>query len=282
MTRLVHHEISRYLEASVSRGDELEDLIDKVFCLFQCIIKSGEPVYKEEALYEVEICPGVTLCDLIYGSTDSGLSRDCLYAFRSMIDQSPIINTEDLGKATLIGTIGVIPGESEFDLDLEGDWISFVRRDLVQNHKSLENFYADFSIAFPRLKFSNKFPQCMDTFAGGHSGYAGVITRSLSSLNDDWTGFVAGDLPATLREFSTSSRCPTSLEGNGDRKDALTFPFSTISERSEFILCEPHMKLESSDAVGDTEYYYHRIYFSPRFHNGFGEKILVGHAGKHL
>lgn len=282
MTRLVHHQTDRYLGLEITQPEMFEEISERLINLYTTIVESGEIVNKEASLYEVEVFPGIALCDIIYGVTENHLSRDCLFAFRSMIDQSPIINHQNLADASMIGTIGLIPGRAEFELDKKEDWLSFVRLDLTQNEKSVVEFYADFSIAFPRLKFSNKFPNCMNTFDGGHSAYSGIIIRCLASLNDDWIEASSGDLPAILRTFSTQSRCPTSLEGNGGRKDALTFSFSLGSEHSESVLCEPHMKLESSDAAGDTEYYYHRIYFCPRRHDSFAGKVLVGHAGKHL
>ncbi|MGG7557565.1 hypothetical protein [Pseudomonas sp. ES3] len=282
MTRLVHHQTDRYLGLETIQQEQFEELSERLIKLYTAIVESGEIVRKEELLYEVEIFPGVALCELIYGATENHLSRDCLFAFRSMIDQSPILNHQHLADASIIGTIGLIPSRTECELEKKEDWVTFVRLDLTQNEKVVEDFYADFSIAFPRLKFSNKFPGCMNTFDGGHSAYSGIITRCLASLNDDWGDASGGDLPALLRTFSTQSRCPTSLEGDGDRKDTLTFSFQLGSEHSEFVLCEPHMKLESSDAPGDTEYYYHRIYFCPRRHNSFADKVLVGHAGKHL
>ncbi|MCK3828254.1 hypothetical protein [Pseudomonas sp. W2Aug9] len=282
MTRLVHHQTDRYLRLETLQQEKFEELSERLIKLHTDIVESGEVVRKEESLYEVEIFPGVALCDLIYGAAESHLSRDCLFAFRSMIDQSPILNHQNLADASIIGTIGLIPSRAECELEKKEDWVNFVRLDLTRNEKVVEDFYADFSIAFPRLKFSNKFPGCMNTFDGGHSAYSGIITRCLASLNDNWGDAIGGDLPALLRTFSTQSRCPTTLEGDGDRKAILTFSFPLGSERFESVLCEPHMKLESSDAPGDTEYYYHRIYFCPRGHNSFADKVLVGHAGRHL
>lgn len=282
MTRLIHHQTARYLGSGIIRPGQLEELSERLVALYTAIVESGEIVRKEESLYEVEVLPGIALYEIIYGATESHLSHDCLSAFRLMIDQSPIINNQNRADVSITGTIGLIPGREECELDKIEDWISFVRLDLGRNEKTVEDFYADFSIAFPRLKFSNEFPGCMNTFDGGHSAFSGIIIRSLTSLNDAWVEADGGDLPAMLRAFSTQSRCPTSLEGDGNRKEALTFSFSLGSEYSESVLCEPHMKLESSDTEGDTEYYYHRIYFCPRRHNSFADKILVGHAGKHL
>lgn len=68
-----------------------------------------------------------------------------------------------------------------------------------------------------------------------------------------------------------------STEGNASRKKDFTFQ---IEDKS--VCCEPHIKLSKSDVVGDSEYYFHRIYFHegvPTLKKG---KIIIGHIGKHL
>ncbi|MGE7990036.1 hypothetical protein ACQKPE_03105 [Pseudomonas sp. NPDC089554] len=280
MSRLLHHANERYNGNGEIQESQLEDCTERLVTLHKIIVDSGEVVRKEDSLYEVEIFPGVSVCDVIYGDATKLLSHDCLASFRLMIDQSPILNKQHLDNASTVGTLGLLQGGSANDLTSNDDWVQLVRLDLSLNAKSVKDFYADFSAAFPRLKFSNDFPDCMNSFDGGHAPYAATITRSLASLNDDWVENKNGDLPEMLRVFSSKSRFPTSLEGNGARKKALTFSFSLDRDRSELVLCEPHMKLERADIQG--EYCYHRIYFCPRAHDGFYDKILVGHAGRHL
>lgn len=282
MTRFVYHSTDRYLGSEEINKDRFEAVLDKLLELYRTIFESGETVWKEESLYEVEIFPGIALCDLIYGAVDLGISQDYLAAFRDMVNQSPIIIRQDLTDASVVGTIGLASGSADLDLSNIQNWVSLVRLDLTLSDNSVERFFSDFLIAFPRLKFSKEFPDCLNTFSGGYRAYRGVITRCLTSLNDHWIDVSDGDLSTMLRAFSTQSKCPTTMEGNGKRKQAFTFAFSSGPEHSELAICEPHMKLESSDTVGDTEYYYHRIYFYPRNHNSFADKILVGHAGKHL
>ncbi|WKV98443.1 hypothetical protein PYV50_09565 [Pseudomonas sp. H22_DOA] len=197
-----------------------------------------------------------------------------------MFDQSPLLEENHINEAILTGTIGLYESNSENSLKTASDWMHFVRSDLITNEKTVEKFYADFTTAFPRLKFSNLFPACLNSFDGGHPRFTATITRCLSSLNDDWICDAKGDLPLMLRAFSSKSNCTTTLEGNGERKEALTFKFSSGHEHFEQVLCEPHMKLEHADDLG--EYFFHRIYFCPRQQAKFENKILVGHAGKHL
>jgi hypothetical protein len=280
MTRLLHHRNDRYNGNGAIEEHHLEDCAERLVSLHKVIVDSGEVVRKEDSLYEVEVLPGVSLCDVIYGDAAKSLSHDCLAGFRLMIDQSPIMNKQHLDNASIVGTLGLLPGEDDNALASNGDWVRFVRLDLSLNIKPVKDFYADFLVAFPRLKFSTDFPDCMNSFDGGHAPYSATITRSLASLNDDWVEEENGDLPAMLRAFSSKSNCPTSLEGNGERKKALTFSFSLDRDRSESVLCEPHMKLERADVQG--QYHYHRIYFCPRSHDRFYNKILVGHVGKHL
>ncbi len=280
MSRLLHHQNERYNGAGGIQENQLEDCAERLITLHKVIVDSGEVVRKEDSLYEVEIFPGVSLCDVIYGDGAKYLSHDCLASFRLMIDQSPILNKQHFDNASIVGTIGLLHGKNDNELASSGDWVRLVRLDLSLNIKPVTDFYADFSAAFPRLKFSNEFPDCLSSFEGGHIPYSATITRSLASLNDDWVENKNGDLPEMLRAFSSKSKCPTSLEGNGARKKALTFSFSLDSDRFEPVLCEPHMKLERADVQG--EYCFNRIYFCPRVHASFEGKILVGHVGKHL
>lgn len=280
MTRLIHHGIDRYNGTAAISQEELEAYAERVINLYQTISDSGSVVRKEADLYYAEVLPGVLLCDLIYDAAEVKLSPDCLYNFRLMIDQSPLLEESHINEALISGTIGLYKSDKENSLSINSDWMHFVRGDLTNNVKTVEAFYADFTAAFPRLKFSSDFPACLNSFDGGHLRFAATITRCLSNLNDDWSYDAQGDLPLMLRAFSSKSNCTTTLEGNGERKEALTFKFSSGSEHSEQVLCEPHMKLEHADNL--CGYFFHRIYFCPRQHAKFENKILVGHAGKHL
>lgn len=280
MTRLVHHEVARYEGKAAISNEELEVYAEQLIYLHKTILESGEAVRKSGDIYYIDVMPGITLCDLIYDPSLAKLSNDCLNNFRLMIDQSPLLGEEHFREASVIGTVGLFYSANEGALNVNSDWIHFVRADLSKNQKPVNDFYSDFKVAFPRLKFSNDFPACLNSFDGGHSSFSATITRCLSSLNDYWFYEGPGDLPKMLREFSTKCNFSTSLEGNGDRKPALTFTFSSGADSVEYVLCEPHMKLEYADNPG--EYFFHRIYFSPCRHESFSNKILVGHAGKHL
>ncbi len=280
MTRLVHHSCARYHGTAEISNDELETRAQDAINLYKEIIKGGDSVKKEESIYDAEVMPGITLCDIMYNSQIRRLSPDCLSNLRLMIDQSPPLTQLHLDEALLTGTVGLYSSTTPNSLASSGDWIHFVRTDLVKNQKPVDEFFSSFKLAFPRLKFSTEFPLCLTTFSGGHSQFTGIITRSLSSLNDDWVQDEKLDLPKTLRLFSSKSNCSTSLEGNGERKTALTFTFNADRDLSEHVLCEPHMKLEQSDSSG--QFFYHRIYFCPRSHESFKDKILVGHVGRHL
>lgn len=280
MTRLIHHGIDRYSGTAAISQEELEASAEQVINLYKTISNSGGVVRKDAELYYTEVLPGILLCDLIYDAAEVKLSPDCLYNFRLMIDQSPPLEEKHINEALTSGTIGLYKSDNENSLSIDSDWMQFVRDDLKTNTKSVEEFYADFTAAFPRLKFSSSFPACLNSFDGGHPRFTATITRCLGSLNDDWSYDAHGDLPLMLRAFSSKSNCTTTLEGNGERKEALTFKFSSELEHFEQVLCEPHMKLEHADDL--CGYFFHRIYFCARQHSKYDSKILVGHAGKHL
>jgi len=281
MSRLLHHEIERYIGGGEIKADNVEDYVQRLVLLFKYIDFYGEKVKKTYELYDAEIFPGVSICDFIYAEGQKYLSRDSLFSFKLMIDQSPILSQRDFDEALIVGTLGLIVRAEKNAISVVEEWLNFVREDLSSNDKSCEEFYSDFAAAFPNLVFSSAFPECLKTFSGGHELFSRLIVSCLTSLNNNWEGS-GGDLPNLLREFSVKSSCETTLEGDGRRKPDFTFTFAVNKEKNISILCEPHMKLTSSDRVGDGEFYYHRIYFCPRHHEDFKGKVLVGHAGKHL
>lgn len=70
-----------------------------------------------------------------------------------------------------------------------------------------------------------------------------------------------------------------STEGDATRKKDFTFRIDTYNTE---ICCEPHIKLCKSDNPGDSQYYFHRIYFHEGVSTLFNGKIIVGHIGEHL
>lgn len=88
-----------------------------------------------------------------------------------------------------------------------------------------------------------------------------------------------------LKRISQIAHLPedATLEGDAERKKDLTFTFTEEKGSTHSLCCEPHMKLCRSDRYpGDSEYYFHRIYFHEGAKNVCDGKIVVGHIGNHL
>jgi len=83
--------------------------------------------------------------------------------------------------------------------------------------------------------------------------------------------------------FSRECNVEAAPEGDIHRKSELTFNFEDAnSNKAVPIYCAPHLKLRRSSLLGDTHYYFNRIYFHPGKPDVNHGKILVGHIGAHL
>ena len=281
MPRIVFHCASHYANPCVLPIDEFTECIERLLDLHQYISSTGEPIFKEEEVYEAEIQPGLLVWQLLYENHGSILSRDNIKLLQLALDQARQSTSVALAQATIQGSLGPFSNAQANTLESYGDWYNLVRKSLATEPQEPPAFCDDFRAAFPRLIFSDAFPNCINTFDGGYKRYSRTLVHCLSALNDHWQ-WDGGDLTQYLRAFSAQSNVSTTQEGNGDRKPALTFSFKADSDRLEAVLCEPHMKLTQSDVPGDNTFYFHRIYFYPRAHVTFQGKLLIGHAGEHL
>jgi hypothetical protein len=113
------------------------------------------------------------------------------------------------------------------------------------------------------------------------------IIAHLGYLNDYFNQYKATPYlrRETLKAFSGGCALDeeATIQGNLKDKSKITFMFENDRNMLESICCEAHLKLCYSDKhPGDSEYYFHRIYFhegKPSIQNG---KILVAHIGKHI
>lgn len=281
MPRIVFHCASLYTNPQVLPDVELTESVEQLLDLHSYIFSTGEPIYRDERVYDAQIQPGLQVWQLLFENHGNFLSRDNIRLLQIALDQARQSTTAIIAQATILGTLGPFRQNSANELTNYGDWHNHVRKSLATEPQELDAFCDDFRVAFPRLKFSEAFPNCINTFDGGYKRHSIALVHCLSALNDHWQ-WDGGDLTQYLRAFSTQSNTPTTQEGSGARKPALTFSFKISDNRSERVLCEPHMKLTQSDVAGDDKFYFHRIYFYPRPHTNFQAKLLVGHAGEHL
>lgn len=282
MPRTVFHCAARYEGSGEGCENDLASRIEGLIGLDDSLRAVGERVCKEDAVWEVEIQPGLPVHQLLFDEQLGLLSRDVRSALSLAIDRAVSITQGELAMSEIQGALGPFPADGVTELNSEADWRGLVRIQLEAEPGVAEDFFADCCLAFPRLKFSQDFPDCIGTFDGGYAANSGVLVKALTALNDQWSIHESGDLKQILKIFSALCGFSTTMEGNGDRKGALTFTFKVDDKRSETVLCEPHMKLDASGAAGDNTFHFHRIYFNPRAHASFEGKVLVGHAGKHL
>lgn len=281
MPRIVFHCATRYTNPCVLAPNDFTEHVELFLDLHQYILSTGEPIYKDDAVYDAEIQPGLLVWQLLYENPGDFLSRDNIKLLQIALDQAKQSTSTAIVQATIQGPLGPFSNADADTLERYEDWHDLVRKSLTTEPQEADTFCKDFRAAFPRLKFSTSFPDCINTFDGGYQRYSGVLVQALAALNDHWQ-WDGGDLSLYLRAFSTQSRFLTTQEGNGERKPAFTFSFKADDDRSEAVICEPHMKLSQSDVAGDNTFYFHRIYFYPRPHITFQGKLLIGHAGEHL
>jgi hypothetical protein len=248
--------------------------------LAEQIKATQEPIYKNEDIFYAKLGSDYQFWQILYESTCQVLTRDQVVALQLHVDQSKTLREGQIAASSVTGALGPFPSNEDM-IDDEHGWRSLVRRHLAAEVHDPGPFCEAACVAFPRLQFSAEFPDCLNTFDPSYNDFAQTLIQALTALNDRWNKFEGGDLPATLREFSSLTSIETTLEGNGERKNALTFKFAAKDVEAEEVLCEPHMKLSQSSTAGDNTFYYNRIYFSARCHSKFGDKILIGHAGKH-
>jgi hypothetical protein len=198
------------------------------------------------------------------------------------IDRAVSATLAELEALGTVGELGPWAEQRPPSINTLNQWIAVVREQLKAYRGDHDGFFLECSLAFPDWVFSKRFPDCLDTFNGELNDFIPVIVSALISLADDMPECMKQ--PTThecMKAFTARSGFVTSMEGNVDRKDALTFQFAG-DDGTVKVLCEPHIKLHCSARAGDTEYYYHRIYFSTAEHAEFKGKTLIGHIGEHL
>jgi hypothetical protein len=238
-------------------------------------------IHKEESLYYAEILPDLALYKILYESCE-GIDRDMQRLLQLAIDTAvptTLAKLEDLGA---VGELGPWAEDGARSIDAVDRWTAVLREHLKAYEGNHEGFFLECHEAFPNFVFSQDFPDCLRTFKGDLSDFAAEVVSALISLAKDMPECM--EQPTThecMRAFTAKSGYETSMEGNADRKNALTFRFMG-KDGTLRILCEPHIKLHRSTRAGDTEHYFHRIYFSSTEHTEFEGKILIGHIGGHL
>lgn len=255
--------------------------LDALLALDGELREAGYAIHKDGELYYAEILPDIALYQILFESPGE-ISRDMQMLLQLAIDRAVPTNLAELEAKGAVGELGPWAEDCEQSINALKQWIALLREQLKAYQGDHEGFFQEAGRAFPDFVFSKRFPDCLNTFKGDLNNFVAVIVSALVSLADDMPECMA--MPTThecMQAFTAMSGYETSMEGDADRKDALTFQFSG-KDRTIQILCEPHIKLHCSARAGDTEYYFHRIYFSSAEHAEFKDKTLIGHIGEHL
>ncbi|MER9687888.1 hypothetical protein [Mesorhizobium sp. M0139] len=275
------HSLGRYDPPSGATLESLIGRLEALLVLDDELREAGYAIHKDENLYYAEVLPGIALYQILFESPE-GIGRDMQRLLQLAIDRTVSTTLAELEARGAVGELGPWAEEGARSVNDLDRWIAVMREQLTAYQGDRDGFLLECRQAFPDFEFSKRFPDCLGTFKGDLIDFVAVIVSALVSLADDMPKCM--EQPTTqacMKAFTAMSGYETSMEGDADRKEALTFPFAG-KDGTIRILCEPHIKLHCSARAGDTEYYFHRIYFSNAEHAEFKGRTLIGHIGEHL
>jgi hypothetical protein len=276
---------------------QLHERIEHLASDCQVIREQGkETIFRCDSIYEISIFKQQSIMDVIWPNTEL-LGRDQRLYLQLVIDHST---------STTLSNDEIIELLTEHDEDLvngllclhriesalipdehlvysENDWRKFHRHFLGVYPATPNYFLQECGKCFPHLHFHERNGHTLGSFKEGYTVFARTIVKALGYLNDDFRRYLnTGDVPGSLKAFSSVSGFETTNEGELSRKPSFTFDFTSSTGNVESVCCEPHIKISRSDSAGDNTFYFYRIYFH------FGKasisegRILVGHIGAHL
>ena len=275
------HSVGKYSSPPGATPKALVGRIEALLVLDRELREAGYAIHKEDGLYEANVLPGLAFWQILYESPP-GISRDMQRLLMLAVDTMVTTTVTELEALGAVGELGPWAEDTVRSINALEKWTETLREQLKTYKGDREGFLLECRQAFPDFVFSKRFPDCLGTFKGDLNDFVAVIVSALESLADDMPECMEQpNTQACMKAFSAKSGYETSMEGNADRKDALTFQFASKDGEIR-ILCEPHIKLHCSARAGDSEYYFHRIYFSSAEHAEFEGKTLIGHIGEHL
>ena len=280
----------------------IEQLEDKIKLLSDDYLhirqyKETDKILVHPSIYEECIYEDLTIEDFLYSKKwRNYFDRDTQKYLSIIIDHSE--QTED----TLEDVIEVLLPEHSEDLvhgllclhqveEIDeqflvydkSNWLAFHRHFLGLYPKNVNHYFKECEKYFPDLYFHERNEEMIGKI---FPHFVKKIIYYLSALNDEFIKYKNEPYQRieTLKSFSIGCNLDqeASTEGDAKRKKDLIFEFLTDENKSESICCEPHLKLCKSDNNGDSEFYFHRIYFYEGKENIADGKILIGHIGEHL
>lgn len=260
--------------------------------------KDRDCIKKHDSIYDEYLFEDLTVADILYSGKGKGIfNRDIVEHLRTVIDKSesddiePLEVIRDLLQAhnedNVWGLLCLHKIESVDEKYLvysKHNWLDFHRYFLGLYPKDAPFFFQECTKYFPDLFLHERNQH---TIISVFPLFVKKMIQHLTYLNDDFSDCKVNpyNRNETLQRFSAYCNLDevASTEGNANRKKDFTFEFMNAKKQMEKICCEPHLKLSRSDKYpGDSEYYYHRIYFHEGKKDIADGRILIGHIGKHL
>ena len=275
------HSLNRYDPPIGATPEALVHRFEELLLLDGELRQGGYDIHKDENLYYAEVLPNIALYQLLF-ENQGYLSRDMQLQLQLALDRSMSKTLADLERRGAVGELGPWAEDGARSINALDQWVATLHEQLKKYNGDRESFFLECRLAFQDLVFSKNFPNCLGSFKGDLNDFFPVIVSALISLSKYMPKCMEHTTTQEcMKAFSAMSGYETSMEGDASRKDALTFQFAG-KDGTVRIVCEPHMKLNDSACPGDSEHYFHRIYFSSTQHPEFKGKILIGHIGKHL
>ncbi|MCP4109370.1 MAG: hypothetical protein GY749_28245 [Desulfobacteraceae bacterium] len=278
---------------------ELEDKIKYLSIDYDYIrkYKETDKIYVNPDIYTVHIYPDIKVVDFLYDKrAKSQFDRDTIEYLRIIVDKS---NQSNITKEDVVDILETHDESTVYGLiclheieDVDGKYLVYNKHNWLEFHRYFLGLYpcnSEFCINECRKYFPNLFfhERNIDTADKILDNFSKKIIYHLSALNDNFTKYkqIPYNRNYTLKIFSIGCNLDeeASSEGNIKHKKFFRFDFKNKQGESEYIYCEPHLKLSRSDNYpGDNKYYFNRVYFNEGRENIAGGNILIGHIGEHI
>lgn len=276
--------------------ESLQSSIEQLASDCDFIREHEERIYRHPSIYDEVLWKEYQVMDVLYiPEVSNEIGRDYQFMLQIIIDHSTETTLENEEVIELLDchTSDQVNGllclhevegiDRRYCVYNRNDWFAFHRYFLGVYPISEEYFAECCPLYFPKLHFHPGISGTLSTLDGGLFLFSHGIIHCLTSLNDQFGDhFIPNNIPQSLRQFTSACGIETSNEGNAERRDELSFSFTTHENKEESIYCEPHMKISQSDRPGDHHHYHNRIYFHPGKSTIADGRILVGHIGRHL
>lgn len=258
--------------------------------------KDTNLLFKHESIYDQHLFNGLSVADILYcGKGKAYFDRDVLESLRRIIEiaEDDTLSSKEISilldrhtSSQAFGFLCLHPingVETKFLIYSKNTWLDFHRFFLGMYPQSITYFFEGCKRYFPDLFFHE---QIASTLKPMYPNFVKKIIWHLTALHDEFHKHKNSPYQRinTLQSFSSACQLDETASSEGDltRKKDFTFTFLNNLNQPEEICCEPHLKLSKSDNIGDSKYYFYRIYFHEGKANIANNHMLIVHIGEHL